>query len=108
MDTEAADFSVDVTVGPDVVIAPTGDLDLAAASTFVEAVTTAFTETLTSVVLDLSAVRFLDSSGLGALLTLHARCQTESVGLRTINAPKQARRVLELTRLTERFNLIDE
>jgi anti-sigma B factor antagonist len=108
METEAADFSVDITTGPHMVIAPAGDLDLAAAGMFVEAVNAAFTETLASVILDLAAVRFLDSSGLGALLTLHSRCQTESVGLRTINAPKQARRVLELTRLTERFNLIEE
>ncbi len=108
METEAPDFSVDITVGPDAIITPVGDLDLAAAGLFVEAVNTAFTGNLTSVVLDLAAVRFLDSSGLGALLTLHSRCQTESVGLRTINAPKQARRVLELTRLTERFNLIEE
>jgi hypothetical protein len=34
METEAADFSVDITTGPHVVIAPAGDLDLAAAGIY--------------------------------------------------------------------------
>lgn len=107
MDSEDAELRVDVETDPasNVVVTVIGDLDLAAAPTFVGAIDSMFAPAPASITLDLAGVSFLDSSGLGALLTLHAKCQSESVDFGAVNAPKQVSRVLELTKLTELFNL---
>jgi anti-sigma B factor antagonist len=107
MESEAEVFSVDLATGPDTtIVRVSGDLDLGAVSTFVEVIDEIFAEDPPpAVTLDLGALTFLDSSGLGGLLTLHARCQAEQVEFAAINPPQQVLRVLELTNLTEMFNL---
>ena len=105
METAAGDFNIRIDSGPDAVVAMSGDLDLSATASFATATDPVFDEDVRTVTLDMSDVTFLDSSGLGALLNLHARAQAAGVTLTMINAPQQVRRVLELTRLTERFNL---
>jgi anti-anti-sigma factor len=107
MESEAEVFSVDLATGPDATIVRVGgELDLGAVSMFVETIEKIFASgPPAAVTLDLGALTFLDSSGLGALLTLHARCQAEHVEFGAVNAPLQVRRVLELTKLAELFNL---
>ena len=104
MEPEAAALTVDVTTGADTVVTIRGDLDLGAAATLVGAIDEIFAESPSSVTLDLAGITFLDSSGLGALLTLHARCQSAGIAFSAINPPAQVCRVLELTNLTEMFN----
>ena len=106
MEPEAAALTVDVRAGADAdtVVTIKGDLDLGAAPTLVDSIDEIFATSPASVTLDLAGVTFLDSSGLGALLTLHARCQAEGVAFGAINPPSSVCRVLELTKLTELFN----
>ena len=106
MESEAAALTVDVTTDMDAnaVVAIRGDLDLGAAATLVGAIDEIVAGSPSSVTLDLAGVTFLDSSGLGALLTLHSRCQTDGIAFRAINPSSQVCRVLELTNLTELFN----
>ena len=54
-----------------------------------------------SLTLDVSAVTFLDSSGLSVLVRHHqARCE-DGLSLRLVEVPPIVRRVLEVTRLLE-------
>ena len=48
---------------------------------------------------DLSATRFLDSSGLGALIALHKTMVGRGGNVRILNPTPAAQQVLELTRL---------
>jgi len=107
MEPEAAALTVDVMATEDAntVVTITGDLDLGAAPALVDSIDDIFATSPASVTLDLAGVTFLDSSGLGALLTLHARCQSEGVAFSAINSPSSVCRVLELTNLTDLFNL---
>ncbi|MEU0878790.1 STAS domain-containing protein [Lentzea sp. NPDC005914] len=57
------------------------------------------------VVLDLSAVRFCDSSGISALVRGHARASAAAGGLRVSAASPQVTRVLELSGLSRMFGL---
>ena len=108
-------LTVDVTRGAeaDTIVTITGDLDLGSVATVIGAIDEIFAESSpsspsspspSSVTLDLAGITFLDSSGLGALLTLHARCQSEGIPFSAINPPAQVCRLLELTNLTEMFN----
>jgi anti-sigma B factor antagonist len=54
-----------------IVIAPEGELDFARDAEFRDALSRA--EAASAVVVDLSSVSFIDSSGLGALVDLHTR-----------------------------------
>lgn len=55
------------------VIAPEGELDIARVGEFRAALSDAASEGAPAVVVDLSQVSFIDSSGLGALVELHNR-----------------------------------
>jgi len=55
--------------------------------------------------LDFSDLRFLDSSGLGALVALHTSLVTRNGHVRIIGAQPQIRQVLELTRMHRIFEL---
>jgi anti-anti-sigma factor len=55
------------------VIAPEGELDIATVGAFRAALLKAASEGAGDVVVDLSEVSFIDSSGLGAIVELHSR-----------------------------------
>ncbi len=51
-------------------------------------------------VLDLAEVTFLDSSGLGALVSVYFSAKTQQCQLKLINAGQQGRDLLRITNLT--------
>lgn len=102
-----ADFSVTSEREADsAVLALHGELDFATLERLRAAADVALCDgAVTQVVLDLSALRFLDSSGLGLWVELHdraARCG-KSLQLRSVPAP--VHRVLELGGLASLFRL---
>jgi anti-sigma B factor antagonist len=60
-----------------IVIAPEGELDFARIAEFRDALSRADTAAVT-IVVDLSSISFIDSSGLGALVDLHNRVRREN------------------------------
>ncbi len=54
-----------------------------------------------SLILDLSQVSFIDSSGLHVVIELHERAQHESVGLTIVPGPRAVQRLFEICRLSE-------
>ena len=83
-----------------------GEIDMTTADKFETAMDTAAGQNPRSVVVDLADVRFMDSSGIAALV--HARTRSEISGtvLTVINCQPPIRRVMEVTgvytALTER------
>ena len=57
--------------------------------------------------LDLSGVRFLDSSGLGALISLHKTLRSQNGAVRLVKPASNVRQILELTRLHRVFEIVD-
>ena len=63
---------------------------------------------ITLVDVDLSQTRMIDSSGLGALITLHKNMCTRGGGLRILNPAPNAQQILELTRLHRVFEIVHQ
>lgn len=93
-----------VTAGPPAVVVVRGEIDVAT-SPDLDAIIGSLTAG--DVILDLAGVSFMGSSGLASLL----RADRHSIGLGgklALRAPSQpVRDVLEMTRLLERFTIVD-
>lgn len=81
-----------------------GELDMANAFQLTQAVIVAAEGGARTVVLGLSDVLYMDSTGVRALIDAHAAVDAE---LRISRPSPPARRVLELTGLLDRFPLVD-
>jgi anti-sigma B factor antagonist len=78
-------------------LAPSGELDIAAAARLAEALSNVADDAVL-VILDLSQLTFMDSSGLHAILTAHARLREAGGSLVLIPGPRAVQRIFELTR----------
>jgi anti-sigma B factor antagonist len=88
------------TIGSDViVIKPTGRLNMAGASTLRKQLQGIVDGGNTRIVVDLSTTDFIDSSGLGALISGLNIARHAGGDLRIAAIPQQVRTVLELTNL---------
>jgi len=83
------------------VLSVAGEIDLAVAGRFAEELDSLVGGDHGSSVVDLSAVEFIDSSGLGALVGAHKAVQQSGGDLRLAAAPNQVRMVLRLTNLDQ-------
>jgi anti-sigma B factor antagonist len=83
-----------------------GELDIASAPTLEQQLRFAANGN-SSVIVDLSALQFIDSTGMHALLrTLH-RCQRRGVHMSLIRGPRAVHRVFELTHTDHVFDFED-
>jgi anti-sigma B factor antagonist len=84
------------------ILAVGGDLDLATSARLLDAVTVALDDGATTVVLDLDEMTFVDSTGLGALVTCVKRAHERERGL-AIVVPEDSplTRLLALTGLQD-------
>jgi anti-sigma B factor antagonist len=60
------------------------------------------------VVIDLRALRFIDSTGLSLLVNTHKRARAAGRGLTIVAGPGPARRILETTGLLDRLDVVQE
>jgi anti-sigma B factor antagonist len=86
-------------------IAVTGDLDMAATPELSTVMLMAARSPGSLVVLDLAGVQFIDSTALGTLLKAGGEVETAGKRLRVVCAEGPVRRLLEMTNLTNRFQL---
>jgi len=61
---------------------------------------------LKNIDIDLSQTMFLDSCGLGALISLHKTACTRSGAVRLLNPTPPVQQILELTRLHRIFEIV--
>ena len=92
----------------DVVIAriPVADLDAANSGEFKHDIAPIL-ESGTKVVIDLSAVRFVDSSGLGAMLSCLRQMTARGGDLKLSGMSQQVRATFELVRMHRIFDIFD-
>lgn len=73
------------------------------ADRFLETARAALAEACTTLELDVGAVTFLDSTGIGALVRLRQEALAAGKAVVLTHAPRQVIRVLDLTGLSEVF-----
>ena len=108
------DFSVDVTSESGVAwLALRGELDIAGTDLVVEPIATFEREGVSSIVLDLRDLTFIDASGLHTILDARRRAEANGHQLRVVGVSRAPRRVFEITRTefliddTEVFSELD-
>jgi anti-sigma B factor antagonist len=85
-----------------------GEVDVQTSPVLDEQLQSVLDQGPSSVVVDLGEVTFLDSTGLSVLIAGLKRCQAAGGSLRVVAPQPNVRRVLEITGLTEAFDLAPE
>lgn len=86
------------------IVRASGDLDLESADAFVTLGRTAVQQcTKPAIIVDLSECTFLDSSGVGALVTVRNAARDAGMEIFVRGAPDRVKRVLEVTGLLDYF-----
>jgi anti-sigma B factor antagonist len=78
-----------------------GELDIATAPRLISVLNGAVQEALRSLVVDLSDVDFMDSTGLALLINAHRRLTRRSKGFAVVCPPGPLRRVFEVTDMVD-------
>jgi anti-anti-sigma factor len=85
-----------------------GELDIASASVLGYAVRDALSRVGDVVVLDLSGIDFIDSTGLYSIVRGGEQIKASGKRLLLVRGPPAIHRAFEMTRLDERFEFVDE
>ncbi len=99
-----AQFSEDVRGDGLCVVQPEGELDLAAVEEFIGIVRGSL-DRCTSVEIDLGAITFIDSSGLGALVRLRKEAEENDASLYLTKISSGTDRLLRITGLIDFFDI---
>jgi anti-sigma B factor antagonist len=94
-----------VELGAETVIALKGEFDLTGVELFKAAV--AQVTPAESLVLDMRDLSFIDSSGLGCLVDVYRRAESERWSLVLTSPQRQVTTILRLTGLEERLEIVD-
>ena len=86
----------------------TGELDISTAQRLEDDLRRVEAEKPDLIVLDLEKLAFLDSTGLRLLITADARAREDGRKLAIVRSNPMVQRVLRLTRLDERLNVVQD
>jgi anti-sigma B factor antagonist len=89
-------------------IALRGELDLSTVGKVEDHLEAAESRRPDLIVLDLAALRFLDSTGLRLVVTADQRAREEGRRLVIVRGPESVDRVFSITRLGERLEIVDD
>jgi anti-sigma B factor antagonist len=84
-----------------------GDLNMFAEDALMEAYTEAGTPTTRTIILDFSGLEFMNSGGIGLLVTLCVRMQRQGQRLLAFGLSEHDRRIFEMTRLDQIIGVYD-
>ena len=85
-----------------------GELDLSTVGKVQEELRRVERSSPPTVVIDLSRVTFLDSTGLRCIVTADERARDEGRRLVIVRGPDPVQRVFSITRLEERLEMVDD
>ena len=102
------DFRVEVrTEGRAAVVVVRGELDLATSPELEESLRRIWDSGNEQLVIDLRELEFMDSTGLSIIVKAHQRLSEEGRRLCLVRGSQQVQRLLDLTGVSERLELID-
>ena len=85
-----------------------GELDIATAPRLISVLNRAVQEALRSLVVDLSEVDFMDSTGLALLINAHRRLTRRRLGFAVVCPPGPLWRVFEITDMVETLHVFPD
>lgn len=94
--------------GGQVTVSLKGELDLSSVGKVEEELKRVEAEGPSLLVLDLSRLTFLDSTGLRAVVTADERARGDGRRLVIVRGPDAVQRVFSITRLEERLDMVDD
>jgi anti-sigma B factor antagonist len=83
------------------VVAPSADIDMGAATTVKRRLTELIDRGRARLVIDMARVRYIDSSGLGAIVAVMKHARAASGDIKICGLQKEVSSVFEMTRLTK-------
>ncbi len=83
------------------------ELDIESQAHFVEIINTTFDEGNTKVMIDMSNINYIDSSGLWALFEGHKKALQRNGRLALINPDKDVKRVLDITKMSAKMDIFE-
>ncbi len=89
------------------IISPRGEIDVATAPALRDHLETGIGRDSGPVVVDLTSVTFIDSTGLGVLIGAQKHCDDAGREFRVVVADPRIRKVFEITGLTDHFAMHD-
>ena len=89
-------------------LALVGELDLSTVAKVQEALRRIEASSPATVVVDLSKLTFLDSTGLRCIVTADERAREEGRRMVVVRGPDAVQRVFAITRLEERLEMVDD
>lgn len=105
---ELEPFRIEVEPSRDVVrVVPVGELDLATADKLREEIDRLHVAGFNRLVLDLSKLRFMDSTGLRLVLETNARARDDGWTFSLVRGPEAVQRLFEVTNFTEHLDFVD-
>jgi anti-sigma B factor antagonist len=99
---------VSASAGEQVTVSLKGELDLSTVAKVEEELRRVEASDASLVVLDLSSLTFLDSTGLRAVITADERAREQGRRLVIVKGPDAVQRVFAITRLEERLDMVDD
>lgn len=93
------------TVGENTVLTVTGEIDMGTSPQLRSALSRVLDDVGSALIVDLSAVEFLGSSGLAVLVETHDAAAGRGIALRLVCRSREVVRPLEATGLTELFEV---
>jgi anti-sigma B factor antagonist len=93
--------------GTTTTLAPEGEWDLAQRQAMLATIRAAFERHPECVVLDLSGLRFIDSSGVHVVIELRKRSTLQNTRLVIVPGPRAVQRLFELCKLTDALPFLE-
>jgi anti-sigma B factor antagonist len=93
--------------GPTTVVTLAGELDISSASRVERELSRAEERRPGALVLDLSALEFMDSTGLRIVVGADARARERGSRFAIVRGPDAVQRIFRITRLDERLEMLD-
>ena len=82
------------------------ELDIENQTVFTETINTIFESKKSNIILDMSLISYIDSSGLWALFEGHKKAEKQNSHLVLINPTKDVQRVLNITKMSSKMKVV--
>lgn len=98
-------FNVKIAQNENLEVSLTGDLDINSVETFKSEVLEIYQDT--DIIFDLSNLEYLDSTGLGAFMSIYSEVNSNGKSVTIKNAKNNIKKLFLITELDQLFNLED-